>query len=170
MFGLFKRKEGFGEIIRSKVPIIDFVPEALVFKEYSVAKFDTLTNDVIPSKSDKELCFIIISSLLQESECTMMRCGSGMNERVGKVRFPILFFETYVFVGLSFGNQLLYAILTPVVSQPEYASIAGLESSTKITSLVHAIRADPKPEDVESILFKDADLILRKLAELKQNG
>ena len=99
-----------------------------------------------------------------------MRCGSGMNERVGKVRFPILFFETYVFVGLSFGNQLLYAILTPVVSQPEYASIAGLESSTQITSLVHAIRADPKPEDVESILFKDADLILRKLAELTQNG
>ena len=32
MFGLFKRKEGFEEIIRNKVPIIDFLPEALVLK------------------------------------------------------------------------------------------------------------------------------------------
>jgi hypothetical protein len=170
MFGNFKQKEGFEKIIRNKVPVIEFIPETLVFKEYSVAKFETLKNDVIPSKSDKEFCFIIISSLLQENECTMMRCGSGINENLGAIRFPILFFETYIFIGMSFGNQLLYAILTPVVSQPEFASIAGMESSTKIVSLVHAIRADPKPEDVERILYKDIDLIIRKLAELKENG
>ena len=164
MFGIFKKKN-FTTVISKKTPIVEFVPGVLALKDYYVEKFDSLENPVLSSKTDEELCFLIISTLLKESECRLMRCGNGMNRDLGPIRAPVLFFETYIFIGLSFGNQLMYSIIRPIVKSNQ---LMDAESKIKLVSLTTAIQNDPQPEDVENLLYQDSDLIIKKLIELRK--
>ncbi len=161
MLGLFKKKVTYKNIIEKNIPFYECIREVLLFKNYYASDLNLVRNDVFSGKSDNEICLIIMSHLLKEDECESIRCGHGFNPEFGECRFPILIFNDYIFVGINVHNELLHCILKPTGKE----SIGRLQ----IKCIVESLRDKDKKSEVENMLFHDADMIIRKLYELKHN-
>ena len=168
MFGIFRKKMSVEYIIKDRIPITDFQKNVLVFKNYYVSNFSTVSNSAIVKMSDQELCFSIMSNLLKQDQCTLMFCGRAAHAEFGLARIPILFFDTYIFIGISLHDSIAYCFLNPIIESSGLATFDGMDASIRITSLIVAIRNDENREAVVDLLYKDADLIIRRLIEISE--
>ena len=157
-------------IIAEKASISNTIPNVLAFKKFYLADYQEFTNPQLRTMSNQDMVFSVIKGLLKRNECTLAYSGEVDNIYFDKARATILFFETDVVISLSFEDSLVYAILNPKIDETGLESMDGLEASIQITSMVTAIKKDSKPEELVSLLYKDANLILSELLAIKHDN
>ena len=136
MSGSFDKKLSIDSVINEKIPISNFVKGVLVFKNYYIAQFKSLSNPSISDMSNNDIFFSIMTDILKQEECTVMHCGEVTHPDFGIMRFPILFFDTFIFIGISFENNIIYCLLNPIVEETGLSSMDGISASMIITSLI----------------------------------
>lgn len=167
MLGFWKKKHTYESVIKNQTSVSKYVDGLLVLNDYYVSEFHRATINDIHKLDDDSLCRFISQRIISGDEYSSAFCEHAENPEIGKLRVPIMFFDTFIFIGMSFNDAIIYGILRPKIKITGLDAIDGMSANITITALLTAMRQVSSRESVSNIFARDADAIIRKLWAMK---